>query len=259
VENLCRDIALVAAVNDQAVLERNLRSSPSVASGELRLEEIQQAPSASIGFNRSIARNDSPLLVFLHQDVYLPASWICNVSTAVKQLADIDPDWAVLGVYGVKADGGHVGNVWCSAAGAVLGKPLSEPVPVESVDELAFVVRRASGCLFDEKLPDFHLYGTDIIQIAGAMHLRSYVANLPVVHNSRPWFKLGRGYASAYNYMRRKWRRRLPLYTTVTTISLSGLPLWRQRAKLWRHYRGAERPPPSSLDPHEIAERMGWE
>jgi hypothetical protein len=251
-------LSVVACVNNDNVLEKNLLRSPAIDSGEVDLIIRRGQKSASVAYNQGLASAKTEYVAFVHQDVYLPGPWLGNVAQAVAQLADLDPNWAVLGIYGVRSDGQHVGSVWCSGLKRRLGDYLSRPTSVESVDELAFVVRRDSDCHFDEGLPGFHLYGTDIIQIARSHSKRSYVAYNPVVHNTTGWYELG-GYAPAYNYMRRKWHDRLPIHTTILKISRWGLPLIKNRIKDRLLYRGEEKPTPSSFDPREIAKRIGYE
>ena len=129
-----------------------------------------------------------------------------------------------------------------------------------SVDELVIVLRRASGCAFDPNLPDFHLYGTDIVQTARRNGKSGYVAHIPVIHNSRPVTSLGGGYATAYKYMRRKWRHNLPIKTPVVPISGSRIPLLRARARtlLRRRKMGARSVVPNS-DPKIIAKHLSFE
>src|SRR5690606_36920657 len=119
--------------------------------------------SAGEAYNRGMDEANTELVAFVHQDVYLPGSWLERLACAVDKVSRIDPSWALLAPYGVLPDGRHVGCVWDSGIGRLLGSPPPEPVPVVSVDELAFVVRRSAGLRFDEALPGFHLYGTDIV------------------------------------------------------------------------------------------------
>src|SRR3546814_14609534 len=60
---------------------------------------------------------DAQIVLFAHQDVYLPAGWLDRAIEALSKLAARHPGWAVAGPYGVKADGRHVGRVWDATMG----------------------------------------------------------------------------------------------------------------------------------------------
>ena len=103
------------------------------------------------------------------------------------------------------------------------------------------------------------------MQTALAAGYGAYVIDAPVVHNSvLPWILPG-AYMRAHNYMLRKWRRHLPIRTTMFELSYRGWVRIR-----WRNLRGsgvygkgdrlraeAERRP--RRDPVEIARSLGYE
>jgi len=254
------EISIVVAVNDEAVLSRNLLQSPAIVAGQATLHTFYNQPSASRAYNLGIRQTTSALVAFVHQDVYLPQSWIENLRLACQQLSASDPDWAVIGAFGVQPNGLHAGTVWSSGLGRSLGSKLEVPVPVASVDELAIIIRRDSKCIFDDELPSFHLYGTDIVQIARSKGRTSYVAHLPVIHNSRPIRGLGGGFAIAHKYMRRKWSRNLPVPTLTVPLTVSPFPLWRARLRLFLSRRArAARATPSTTSPQIIAKKLHYE
>lgn len=254
-----RSLCVVAAVNDEAVLRRNLVASPMIARTPLHLE--RGALSASIAYNRGLDATDADIVIFAHQDVYFPAGWDTALHATLAWLDAEAPDWAVLGVFGVAAaSGGRIGWVWSSGLGRVIGAPLTAPVRAQSVDELVIVLRREAGLRFDEALPHFHLYGTDIVQTALRQGRSAFVASLPVVHNSRFVPSLRGGFAEAYRHMRRKWRDRLPIETPVSRLTRIGFPLVMLELRMMRSRRArAARAVSSTTDPQEIAMRCGWE
>ena len=219
------DISIIAAVNNEAVLEQNLKRSPLIADGDASLFLYRNCHSMSEAYNTGLSEAESEYLAFVHQDVYLPRSWENNLAKAVAYLDQCDPTWAVVGVYGVQETGQHIGTVWSSGLGRVLHEGPEAPQPVISLDELAFVVRRSSGIRFDPSLPNFHLYGTDVCLAARAVGRMAYAAHMPVIHNSQPAI-LGGAYLELYRYMQRKWWRDLPVATTVGPVTKSGLGLW---------------------------------
>jgi hypothetical protein len=252
-------LAVVAAVNDEAVLARNLAASALIAGDRARFVPIRGAPSASAAYNRGLDATEAPIVIFAHQDVWLPPGWEAGLRAALATLDRVDPRWAALGVFGATATGERVGRVWSSGLGRCVGAEVAEPVPVVSLDELVIVLRRAAGLRFDEGLPHFHLYGTDIVQTARAAGRACYVATLPVIHNSRYVPTLSGGFAAAYGYMRRKWRAALPIATPVVRVTATGFDLARVNFRLWRtRARRAAAAADPTTDPRAIAARCGW-
>jgi hypothetical protein len=255
-------ITVIAAVNDSAVLSRDLQKSPCIAEGRLPLRCYRGHSSAGEAYDMGMTESASPLLVFAHQDVYLPKGWTDRLEAAVRVLDAVDPDWAVLGIFGLDKHGKPTGHVWSSGLQRVLGKPFDGPVEATCLDELLLVVRRESGVQFDQILPGFHLYGTDIVLASLVLGRKSYIMNLPVIHNSRPIHLLREDYFRARRYMRRKWRGRLPWPTLILPLTKTDLPVWRYKVmRRTRNFlfRFASRPQQDVVrDPQKIAARLGF-
>ena len=217
----------VVAVNDQQVFEANFARSPILRKTGTHVVVRCGFASASAAYNSGMSLGTNELVVFCHQDVYLPAAWSDWLTTATAQLAASDPRWAVLGVFGATASGLPMGHVWSSGLQKVLGDKFNAPVPVVSLDEVLIVVRRSSALQFDETFPGYHLFGTDIVQQALRRGLGAYAIWAPVIHNSRPVMYLPREYFAAYDYVRRKWAHRLPIAHCISPIATSP----------WRHFR----------------------
>lgn len=222
---------VVAAVNDEEVLGRNLLKSPLLRSCEVTLHMRRSYPSAAQAYNAALRRCQSDVVVFVHQDVYLPAHWERKLAQHIASLDASDPDWAVLGVYGVMPGDRQIGCVWSSGLDSLFGQPFADPVRVDSIDELLIVLRRSSGLSFDEDLPGYHLYGTDLVQSALARNQGAYVICAPVVHNSRPSLYLGSDFFRAYRHVARKWRHRLPIRSCVGPVMGAGLSYLKLRAR----------------------------
>lgn len=254
---------IVSAVNDESVLSRNLLRSPMLEAPGVGLQLRRNYASAALAYQDAIHDSHSDLLVFTHQDVYLPRQWQSLLLRSITVLDEHDPHWAVLGIYGVQTTGQQVGCVWSSGLDAVFGREFAAPVPVESIDEVLIVLKRSSGVRFDPDLPGYHLYATDLVQTALSVGKRSYVVYAPVVHNSRPCLYLGSDYFKAYDHVARKWRSRLPILTNVAPIMKKGMGYARLRMRHqlneWR-YAGVNR---LSLDRDYdcvgIARRLGFE
>lgn len=217
---------VVAAVNNEQVLADNLAASPLFGRG-VPFAGMRCYTSAGLAYNAGLDATDADIVIFAHQDVYLPSHWLEQLQSGIRAIEEVDERWAVIGVYGVEPDGRHIGHCWSRGLGRTLGERFSSPRMIGSIDEIVIVLRRSSGLRFDERLPGFHLYGTDIVQAALASGHSAYVVHAPVIHNSNPVRTLAGAYSKAYRYMRRKWRDRLPIATTIVTLTPTGYPLWR--------------------------------
>jgi hypothetical protein len=253
-------VKVIAAVNYEDTLTRNLLASALLQREGATFEGYRNCRSAAEAYNRGIDETDADIIVFAHQDVYLPQHWESAFWRAIDTLEREDPDWAVIGVIGVGEDGTVVGRSWSSGLGRMVGDPLAEPAPVICVDELLIVLKRSSGLRFDENLPGFHLYGSDIVLTARAARLGAYVADLPVIHNSKPVRGLGGAYARAYRFMCRKWASILPVPTLIAPLALGPWKLWRVQFRLARS-RGARlaRSVDPDSDPRALARAAGLE
>jgi hypothetical protein len=182
------------------------------------------------------------VLVFAHCDVYFPHGWFERLEWEVDRLSRIDSEWAVAGVASITPSGELVGRIFDTSlepafrqSRGVFGKSLTAPVPIVSADELVIIVRRASGVSFDPLLPEFHLYGTDIILTAEKQGKRCYGLDMPLIHNAKAQLQLGKDYRRAFQYMVRKWRDRLPVHTTI--IKLTNRPFTLLLARIRVRYK----------------------
>jgi hypothetical protein len=254
-------IAIVTASNDSLVTEANLLQSPSINARKVELLIERDHACAGRAYNAGLAKTDAAYVIFAHQDVYLSAGWLERLSCAIEQLALQDESWAVLGVWGVRSDGRMAGRVWCSGGNREHAAPIDGLAEVASIDEIVIVLNTRHGLRFDENLPGFHLYATDLILQARQRGLKAYVFDAPVVHNSRhnpnpfdaPFFQ-------AYRYMQTKWAAALPILTCTVPVTRTGLPLY--RAWLRREWRRLRRRTPARgrhPEPAALARQLGYE
>lgn len=258
-------LGIVAAVNDDDILASNLAVSPLIVEKAIPLVVERGYQSAATAYNTALDRVAADIVIFAHQDVYLPRGWDKKLLSAIEFLKLDGKDWGVLGVVGKDAAGNLVGGGWSGGQHSKIETELSNPTPVVSIDEIVIVVWKDSGLRFDIDLPGFHLYGTDIVQSALDSGLEAYVFDGPVVHN-HPWrTKSGWSYARAYRYMQRKWWKKLPIYTTGPTITRSGSPILRNwygeiKMRIIRKFRPIPSPwKKRHPHPSHIAANMGYE
>jgi hypothetical protein len=226
-------LAVIAAVNDETVLSKNLAASPMVRKGEIPLLTERGHSCAGVAYNAGIARADAEVMVFAHQDVFLPAGWNKKLSHHIEKLTNHDPEWGVIGLYGVKDPGEGAGHVYSTGLRRFVGRPFSDPIQINTLDEMLLIMRRTAGLRFDEKLPGFHLYGTDICMEARMRGMRNYVLPCFALHNSIGIKRLPLSFWRAYLYLRRKWRDRLPITTPCVRISASWAPIIKHILTTW--------------------------
>lgn len=248
---------VVAAVNNREILHACLERSPDIASGRVSLSIYEDFPSAAKALNTGLDNSVAPIVIFAHQDVYLPARWLDRLSLQIRQIEQRTPDWSAIGLFGRMINGEHVGRVWSSGMGRELGAGGFAPAEAVTLDELVIILRRASGLRFDEALPGFHLYGTDIVLEGNARGQKAFVVDAPVVHNSKPVRTLRGAYANAYRFMQKKWWSTLPKRTLICDITRGPMTLWRAQFGRYRvRLRGLNCP---AFDAVEIARQLRYE
>lgn len=224
----------IVASNSEAVLRSCLLASPDV-NGGVEVSVQRGAASAAIAYNRGIQSTRAEVMIFAHQDVYLPPGWALRLERILDRLERDDPNWGVLGCLGVERGGAFQGHLYSTGLGQVLGRGFAAARQVETLDEVMLILRRSSGLRFDEKLSGFHLYGTDICLEAQMGGLRAYAIPAFCIHNSNGLALLPWAYWKCWLHMRRKWSSQLPLSTPCMPITRWGGAVMRYfiRRTLW--------------------------
>ena len=227
------DWTVISAINNESLLKSCLLNSPAVREAS---EVILQRgyTSAAAAYNNAIDKAQSDLLVLVHQDLYLPHGWLTSLRRALDHLSNVDPNWGVLGVYGVKTSGRErAGFVYCAESGR-LGHAFDGVQEVRSLDEIVLIIRKSSRLRFDEQLPGFHMYGADICLEAQRRGMKSYAISAFCIHNTSGYRMLPLQFWRCYLFMRKKWRAELPIATSCTEITFGCWPIiW------WNVHRAA--------------------
>jgi len=253
-------ISVAAAVNEPDTLAQCLARSPDIVSGTLPLKTYLGYSTAGQAYNAALAAaSDSDIILFAHQDVYLPHGTLTRLRAQLEMITNVSPRWAVAGVIGGTDTRELCGQTWCSGHQRLLGARVAAPRQVATLDELLLIVNTRARLRFDSALPSFHLYGADIILQARANQNTVWVIDLPVVHHSRAVISLGGGYAESYRYIQRKWHADLPQFNLVCPLERSMWRYWLTEARLrWKHRHVASRPRPEG-DPVTISRQIGYE
>ena len=217
---------LITAVNDEATLNSCLLSSPDVRFAQDVL--IQRGyTSAAEAYNAAIDKARTDLLIFVHQDMYLPEGWICRIQDEISVLSESDPNWGVLGVWGRRVSGEGFGFVYDGSWQIVLGNDFQGGMQVDSLDEVVLIFRKSVGIRFDSHIPGFHMYGTDICYEAKRRGRNCYAIAAFCIHNTRQYGFLPWQFWQSYLAMRRKWKSQLPIRTSCIKITKWCWPMLR--------------------------------
>jgi hypothetical protein len=219
-------IAVIVACNSEEVLKSSLLASPDLAR-DVEISVQRGARSAAEAYNRGIDNTRGDIMLFVHQDVYLPAGWMRKLEQGLEWVRQNDANWGVVGLSGMQRDGKGQGHIYSTGLGRVLGMEFEGGRRVETLDEVMLILRRAAGLRFDERLQGFHLYGTDICLQAAERGMKSYAISALCVHNSNGIGMLPWAYWRSYLFMHRKWRRQLPVNTPYMPLTRWGAPVWR--------------------------------
>jgi hypothetical protein len=212
-------ITFVTASNNDDILRNNFMVSPCLLGTHNHQILIQRGfISAAAAYNDAIAQSLNDLIVFAHQDVVFPASWLSDLDQALQSLGDTDPQWGVLGCYGETLNDNGRGYVYSPGRG-ILGKPFKAPAPVQTLDEIVLIIRKSSGLKFDQQLPHFHFYGTDICMAAAERGMKSYAISALCIHNSQQNLVLPKEFYQGYKHIKQRWSKFLPIQTTCARIT----------------------------------------
>jgi len=222
---------VVATYGKDDVLLRNLLASPCLQPLQGHQILIQRDfASAPKAYNDAIDRSENDLIIFAHHDMIFPEAWLGQVERALDYLRVNDPNWGVLGCCGVASDGDY--HVWAyHPTQGLLGRPFNFPQPIQTLDEIVLILRRSSGLRFDENLPHFHLYGTDICLRAAKMGKKSYAISAFCVHNASYYPVLPKEFYENYQYIRKTWKDVLPIYTSCQAITRTEFPMYKRRLR----------------------------
>jgi glycosyltransferase involved in cell wall biosynthesis len=250
------DWSIVSAVNNEEVLRNSLLRSPDLQSVARLFVEKGHA-SAAAAYNSGLEKATSDLVMFVHQDMYLPGGWFARVEKEIARLEKDDSDWGVIGVWGRTRANKIAGYHYWTGIGAPGGKAFEGVIEVETLDEVILIFRKSSGLRFDPNLPGYHLYGSDICLQARTKGKKCYAVSALCVHNTNTYGLLPLQFWQCYWFMRGKWRSQLPIHTPCTVITRWCWPVisWnlaRLKNLLLRQHETFER----VADPSEVYRKL---
>jgi hypothetical protein len=214
-----RPVTFVVTRTGGTVFEQNFAISPCLKDARVRQVIVQQGfKSASLAYNEAIGRASEEIIIFCHQDLYFPESWLDELESSIQTIEQTDPRWGVLGCWGVGADGHGAGYVHSFGHGR-LGAPFESPVKISTLDECVLILRKSSALTFDPELPDFHFYGTDICLSARKRDISCYAISAFCIHNTRRLQKFPPEFFDCYRHIKRVWKEYLPIITPCIRVT----------------------------------------
>jgi hypothetical protein len=180
-------ISFVVCSNNNAVLNDNLKASPIFRRPKHQLIIKRNVTSAAEGYNAGLEESTNDIVVFAHQDVYLPYGWDQRLFQQVKQIENMGTTSWIYGCigFGPSSSGGRaISGVVVDRDTCLNYAATAMPEEVQTLDELALVVPKNTRIKFDPSL-EFHLYGADICMQNASFGGKNYAGYTPCVHNSQ--------------------------------------------------------------------------
>lgn len=231
-------VTIVCVFNDEAVRRDCLDRSVAAGTGDAPGTEYipvdntdGRFPSAGAALNHGAGLASNDYLVFVHQDVYLHS--LRHLEEAAGWLAE-HPEVGLLGAIGIAADGRFFARIRDRVL--LLGEPCLIPQPVDSLDEVLFMVPRAVHevePLTERPEMAWHGYAVEYGLRVRARGLAVVSCDIPLTHNSLTT-NLDR-LDVAHSTIAATYPTALPVRTTCGTIS--GTAGGRRRPKLLPRHR----------------------
>ncbi len=228
-------ISVICVYNDKATLEKYLLKGleQQKEKGEIILIDNTSSSfsSAAKALNFGGSKATSKYLMFIHQDVLLQSpDWLSRAECFLDAL----PNLGIAGVAGMTEEGWHEEEMGRNVithgeppTAWSWGKPISNPVEVQIIDECLILIPNDvfQTCQFDEVICNgWDLYAADYCLSIKRTGLNAYVIPMPVHHGSRghvteKYFetlsrvlKKHKGYYKRVNTTVGSWSISYPLY-----------------------------------------------
>lgn len=208
-------IEFVTASHDEVILHGQLKRSPIFKGQYASLDVHQGYNNIPKAYNETAPITD--FMGYIHHDVFLPPSFEDDLYNALVKMEEIDKNWGVIGVAGVKLVNGKKQNIgYIQDRGKEWGSPAGLPAEVDTLDELLLITH--GDFQFDEQF-DLHFYGADICMQAKLQGRKCYAINAYCHHNSGlPFGHRSQSFKDCEAKFRAKYIDHLPIVTTCALI-----------------------------------------
>jgi hypothetical protein len=202
--------SIICSANMPEVLNSNLLKSPGILEHEIIT--IFGAKNVPTAYNKAVSIASEEILIFVHQDVFLPESFFPDLRSSIAKLES--ENWGVLGPIGVIGEKArYLGNI--SDRGSIIGEKENLPSEVQTLDEVMLIVKKCDAH-FDENIPTkHHMHGADICMRAFSLGKKNFAIDSFCYHNSSTGYFVPPDFYIASAYVREKWINYLPIITTV--------------------------------------------
>ncbi len=213
-------LSFIVCVSNEEVLNANLLSSPCFAPGSRHeVLTVRNASSAAQGFELGIQRARHPLVVYLHQDMYLPSGWPARFVHAYRKAEKLYGSVGVAGVCGViRKNNNTVLHAHVVDRDRIIDRRQELPALADTLDEVVLAVPKDTLLRMEPAL-GFHFYGADICLAARKAGLPSVVIDALCFHNSLHMV-LSSAFYQSLEIFKKKWASELPLTTPTLCNTL---------------------------------------
>ena len=144
--------------------------------------EVNKADGYS-GLNHFLAQSKGKYTIVCHQDIRLDFDDIAKLQECIREIDEIDPNWAILGNAGATCDFSKKSIRITDPTGD--DKQIGEfPAKVDSLDENFLVIKNGLNIGLSRDLKGFHFYGTDLCIQADLRGYSAYVIDFHLRHIS---------------------------------------------------------------------------
>lgn len=135
------------------------------------------------GLNKMITAASGRYIILCHQDIELNYDTMETLELRIKEVADRDPNWAILANAGGLRLKKNVHRIYYPGGFEHSAGPF--PLKVKSVDEHFMLIRKEANLSFSHNLKGYHLYGTDICIQAEILGYNAWVIDFALLHKSK--------------------------------------------------------------------------
>lgn len=207
--------SIICAANNQEVLNNNLLKSIGISNHELIV--IFGSNNVPNAYNRAVSIASEEILIFIHQDVFLPESFFSELESSMALLKD--ENWGIIGPIGARIENGTtlvIGDM--VDRGNRIGKSDSLPEEIQTLDEMMLIAKKEDA-IFDESIPTtHHMHGMDICMNSISRGKKNFAIKAFCYHNSSSGYYLPPEFFEACEYTKQKWKEYLPVATTCVEL-----------------------------------------
>ena len=169
-------------------------------------------------YNLFLQNAQSEYIILCHQDVLVNFDRIDKLNDCIREISDLDSNWAILSNAGGLENDLYKRFVLNIAyPGGRYDRRGSFPQKIMSADENFIVVKRSANLALSHDLSGFHMYGTDLCLVADLLGYSAYVIDFKLTHKSTG--KPDESYYDVIQQLVEKYSRFMRSRRIVTTIA----------------------------------------